>query len=198
MKRWIPIVFLLVAATVSAQGSVPFREIRVSWTKGTPRVSFSAKDLADERVRKELESALRKRLVVTVSARPSGSGRTIVRRQFSCDVTRDLWDDGYLVRIASRTDRLSTLDAALNRCLVVKGLFVGDDAERFAPYQGTEIFFLVTAEFNPISEKQCRELIGPGGGDDPIGPITMSIVRRRICRAERTVQFRGKDVEVPK
>ncbi|MGB5811502.1 MAG: hypothetical protein WBG86_13270 [Polyangiales bacterium] len=174
------------------------REIGVSWARGAPRVSFSAKDLADERVRKELQSALRKRFVVTVAAKVSGSGRTIVERQFGCDATRDLWEEGYLVRIANRTERFLTLDEALNRCLVVQGLFVGDDSARYSPYQGQEIYFSVVAEFNPISDKQCRELIGPSGGDDPIGPITVSIVRRRICRAERTVQFRGKNIEVPK
>lgn len=184
------------ASSASAQSDLPLRDVQVQWSRGSPKVSFSAKDLADERVRKELESALRKRLVVTVAAHPAGSSRTIVHRQFGCDVTHDLWEDGYLVRIGSRTERLPTLNKALDRCLVVRGLFVGEPT-RYANYKGQEIYFSITAEFNPISEKQCRELIRPSGNSDAVAPITVSIVRRRICKSERTVVFRGKNVKVP-
>ncbi len=185
------------AANASAQADLALRDVQVVWSRGAPKVSFSAKDLADERVRQELRSALRKRLVVTVSAHPRGSGRTIVRRQFGCDVTHDLWEDGYLVRIGNQTERLRSLAEALDRCLVVQGLFVGEP-KRYESYKGKEIYFSIGAEFNPISKKQCRELIRPTGNDDPVGPITVTLVRRRICQAERTIRFRGKDVKVPK
>ncbi|MEM8609164.1 MAG: hypothetical protein AAGF92_18830 [Myxococcota bacterium] len=198
MRILVPILVWLLTASAGAQGKVDQRDIRVSWARGTPSVSFSAKHLADEKVRKELQSALRKRIVVTVTARSSQSNRTIVQRQFGCDVTRDLWEDGYLVRIANRTERFPSLERAINRCLVVRGLFVGDDPSRYEPFRGNEVFFTVMAEFNPISEKQCRELIRPTGSDDAVGPITVSIVRRRICEAERRIEFRGTDVEVPK
>ncbi len=196
MKYWLAALVWLMAESASAQSGLPLRDVRVVWSRGAPKVSFSAKDLADERVRKELQSALRKRLVVTVAAHVGGSARTIVRRQFGCDVTHDLWEDGYLVRIGNRTERLPTLEKALDRCLVVKGLFVGEP-NRYESYKGEEIFFSVEAEFNPISEKQCRELIRPSGNSDAVGPITVSIVRRRICKAERKVLFRGKNVKVP-
>jgi hypothetical protein len=159
-------------------------------------VSFSAKDLADERVRQELSSGLRKRLVVTVGSHLKGSNRRMTVRQFGCDVTLDLWDDGYLVRIGTKSERLDTLDGALNRCLAVEGLFAGEP-KSYEPQKGKEMYFVVKAEFNPISKKQCRELIRPTSGGDPIGPITVNIVRRRICRAERTIEFRSEYVRVP-
>ncbi len=196
MKYWLAACVWLIASSASAQSNLPLRDVQVRWARGAPKVSFSAKDLADERVRNELQSALRKRLVVTVTAHPSGSGRTIVRRQFGCDVTHDLWEDGYLVRIANQTERLPSLEKALDRCLVVRGLFVGEP-QRYESYKGKEIYFSVEAEFNPISEKQCRELIRPTGNDDAVGPITVSIVRRRICQAEKTVRFRAKNIRVP-
>ncbi len=194
--RYALIACLWLFAVVAAAQTSSERDVAVTWSRGAPKVSFSAKDLADAKVRKELESALRKRIVITVSAQVGGSGRTIVTRQFGCDVTRDLWEDGYLVRIGTRTERLSTLDKALDRCLVVEGLFVGEPP-KYESYRGKQIFFSVRAEFNPISDKQCRELIQPSGSDDPIGPITVSIVRRRICQAERTVLFRSAEVRVP-
>lgn len=183
----------------SSTGAQPLRDVEVQWYRGQPRVSFSAKDLADERVRSELQSALRKRLVITVAAHVSGTGRVIEARRFDCFVTRDLWEDGYLVRTGGRTERMPTLDKALDRCLVVKGLFVHSERNpgRYGAYRGKKIYFSVRAEFNPISKKQCRELIRPSGNDDAVGPITVSIVRRRICQAERTVVFRSKEFEVP-
>ena len=196
MRIWLPALFLVAAAVAFAQVHLPAREFEVKWDRGAPRVSFSAKDLADERVRRELSSGLRKRLLINVSAHFKGSNWRIAQRTFGCDVTRDLWEDGFLVRIGGRSERLKSLGQVLDRCLAVEGLFVGEP-KNYEPNKGKEIYFFVLAEFNPISKKQCSELIRPTSGDDPVGPITVNIVRRRICRAERTVEFRSEFVRVP-
>lgn len=187
---------LLLAAVAYGQSQLPLRDLEVTWSRGAAKVSFSAKDLADERVRRELSSGLRKRLVVTVGAHLNGSNWRMGVRQFGCDVTRDLWEDGYLVRIGDRSERFKTLDQVLDRCLVVKGLFVGEP-QSYEQQKGKSIYFAVRAEFNPISKKQCRELIPATSGDDPVGPISVSIVRRRICKAERRIDFRSELLEVP-
>lgn len=187
---------MLTAAIAYAQSQLPMHEFGVTWSRDVPTVSFSAIHLADESVRQELSSGLRKRIVVTVRSHLKGSGSQISVRQFGCDVTRDLWDEGYLVRIGTRSERFKTLEQVLGRCLVVERLFVGEPLQ-YERYRRSEIYFAVLAEFNPISKKQCRELIRPTSGDDAIGPITVNIVRRRICRAERTVEFRSQDLKVP-
>ncbi len=184
------------AAAVYAQAELPVRDFGVIWARGAPKVSFSAKDLADARVREQLSSGLRKRLVVTVGSHLRSSNWQMAVREFGCDVTRDLWEDGYLVRIDTRTERFKTLEDVLDRCLMVEGLFAGEP-KSFEPHRGKEIYFVVQAEFNPISKKQCRELIRPTSGEDPIGPITVNIVRRRICQAERRVEFRSAYSRVP-
>jgi hypothetical protein len=196
VRYWIPTLVWLAAAVAYAQSGLPVRDVRVEWDRGSAKVSFSAKDLVDESVRRELSSGLRKRLLVRVSAHFRSSNREMAVRQFSCDVTRDLWEDGYVVRIGKQSRRFETLDEVLNHCLLIKGLFVGEP-QRYEDHSGREIYFQVRAEFNPISKAQCRELIRPSSGDDPMGPITVSIVRRRICRAERTVEFRSDFVRVP-
>lgn len=196
MRYGVAALVLLTATVAFAQSQLPARDFGVAWSRGAPKVSFSAKDLADERVREELSSGLRKRLVVTVSSHLRSSNWRMAVRQFGCDVTLDLWGDDYLVRIGSRTERLGTLDAVLDRCLSVQGLFAGEP-KSFDPQKGREIYFAVKAEFNPISKKQCSELIRPTTGDDPVGPITVNIVRRRICRSERTVEFRSEYLKVP-
>lgn len=187
---------LLIAAVAYGQSQLPVRDFGVTWSSGAAKVSFSAKDLADERARRELSSGLRKRLVVTVGAHLNGSNWRMGVRQFGCDVTRDLWEDGYLVRIGDQSERFKTLEQVLDRCLVVRGLFVGDP-ESYELQKGKDIYFSVRAEFNPISKKQCSQLIQPSTGDAPVGPISVNIVRRRICKAERTVDFRSPLVKVP-
>lgn len=194
MRYWLPALVLLVAAVAAAK--LEPRDVEVVWTRGTPKVSFSAKDLVDDRVRIELASGLRKRIVVTVASHLKSSNWRIAVRQFGCDVTRDLWEDGYLVRIGAQSERLKTLDEVLDRCLKVDGLFVGEP-KSYEPLAGREIYFSIKAEFNPISKKQCRELIRPSSADEPVGPITVNIVRRRICKAERTVRFRSEVLKVP-
>jgi hypothetical protein len=196
VRYWFAALVLLTATVAFAQSQLPARDFGVAWSRGAPKVSFSAKDLADERVREELSSGLRKRLVVTVSSHLKSSNWQMSVRQFGCDVTLDLWGDDYLVRIGSRTERLGTLDAVLDRCLLVQGLFAGEP-KSFDPQKGREIYFAVKAEFNPISKKQCSELIRPTSGGDAVGPITVNIVRRRICRSERTVEFRSEYLRVP-
>lgn len=197
MKRCIVVIALLCCAVASAQLHLPTREMKIVWDRGAPKVSFSAQDLVDERVRRELSSGLRKRLMISVSSHFKGSKKQLASRRFGCDVTRDLWEDGYLVRIGTQTHRFRTLDGVLDHCLSIKGLFVGEP-ESYEAREGRGIYFFVRAEFNPISKKQCRELIRPTSGNDPVGPITVNIVRRQICRAERTVEFRSEDIEVPK
>jgi hypothetical protein len=196
VRYWVAALIWLFAALAYAQARLPVREVEVEWDRGSPKVSFSAKDLADEGVRRELSSGLRKRLLVRVSAHLGSSNRHLAVRQFTCDVTRDLWEDGYVVRVGNQSQRFKTLDEALTHCLSVKGLFVGEP-KRYEQSKGREIYFYVRAEFNPISKAQCQELIRPASGEDPVGPITVSIVRRRICQPERTLEFRSDFVEVP-
>jgi hypothetical protein len=197
VRRWLVALALLTTAVAYAQSHLPARDMRVVWDRGAPKVSFSAKDLADERVRRELSGGLRKRLVVDVSSHLKGSNYRLAYRTFSCDVTRDLWEDGYLVRIGTKSMRFKTLEQVLDHCLAVEGLFVGEP-KQYVQQAGREIYFFVRGEFNPISKKQCRELIRPTSGSDPVGPITMSIVRRRICQAERDVEFRSNFSKVPR
>ncbi len=196
MRLWLAALVLLTATVAYAQSQLPQRDFGVTWSRGAPKVSFSAKDLADARVRQELSSGLRKRLVVTVSSHLKSSNWQMAVRQFGCDVTLDLWDDDYLVRIGSRSERLDTLEQVLDRCLSVQGLFAGEP-KSYEPQKGREMYFVVKVEFNPISKKQCSELIRPTSGNDPVGPITINIVRRRICRADRTVEFRSEALKVP-
>lgn len=196
MRLWLAALVLLTATVAYAQSQLPQRDFGVTWSRGAPKVSFSAKDLADARVRQELSSGLRKRLVVTVSSHLKSSNWQMAVRQFGCDVTLDLWDDDYLVRIGSHSERLDTLEQVLDRCLSVQGLFAGEP-KSYEPQKGREMYFVVKAEFNPISKKQCSELIRPTSGNDPVGPITINIVRRRICRADGTVEFRSEALKVP-
>lgn len=195
LARALVVALVLVAVTV-ALAQLKERPIQVQWVDGRPRVSFSVKDLVDDSLRKELSSGLKKRMVITVQAFASGSNAIIGTRQFACEVTYDLWDDGYRVHIGRRTEKLPTQAKVLQRCLDVKGLLVGE-AEQFDRHKGRKIYFAIRAEFNPISPGRCHELLKSGPGVDPIGPVVVNIVRRRICAAQKSLEFRSKERQVP-
>ncbi len=199
MRRLVTIAALCivaVCATAYAQAKLAQRIFQVQWSDGRPTVSFSAIDLADDKVRSKLSGGLKKNIVVRVQAYVHGNNALIRSREFNCAVTYDLWDDGYIVKLGRRTEKLRSEDAVIKRCLQVEDLIVGD-AKAFKRHKGREIYFAVRAEFNPISTKRCRELLRSGPGDDPVGPIVVNIVRRRVCGAESTLEFRSQTLVVP-
>ena len=55
----------------------------------------------------------------------AAGGPPVVKAALGYDITKDLWEDGYLVRIGARGERFKTLDQVLDHCLSVSGLFVG-------------------------------------------------------------------------
>jgi hypothetical protein len=181
----------------AAWAGITERPVEARFRAGVPHVSFSARDLEDPKVRRALESGLGKQLVVTVQAYPSGGEQAIASATHACRVTFDLWEEDYVVRIGNQHERLPSLDAVLSRCLEVRALPIGT-ANEFRPYAGKRVFFAVRAEFNPISRARCHGLLRSPGSADPIGPVVVNIVRREICRAEKAIEFRSADVEVPK
>lgn len=185
------------ALAALALARMPERPMRVEFHEGAPRVSFSARELEDAKVRRALESGLAKQLVVTVQAFPSGGETAIATATRACRVTFDLWEEDFVVRVDQRHERVDSLERVLARCLDVRELPVGR-ASDFARYAGKRVFFAVRAEFNPVSRARCHGLLRSPGSSDPIGPVVVNIVRREICRAEKALEFRSADVEVPR
>jgi len=175
---------------------MPRRRIGVHWYQGVPHVWFSARDLVSPRIRQELQSGLRKRLVMTIQAFREGGGAPLATREIACGVYWDVWQEVYRVRVGGRLREEPDLEGALERCLVARRLPIGD-AEDYAPHRERSIYFAVRAEFNPISRRQCRDLLRPSQGDHPIGPVVINIVRRQICQAERAIQFRSPPGPIP-
>jgi len=190
---WLLLASLAFASVALAK--IPERAMKVEFERGVPRVSFSARELEDASVRRALESGLAKHLVITVQSFPSRSDRALATATQTCRVTFDLWEEDFVVRIGNQHERLPTLAAVLSRCLEVVRLPVGV-ASDYAP--GARVFFAVRAEFNPISRDRCHGLLRSPGSADPIGPVVVNIVRREICRAEKAIEFRSPDVEVPR
>lgn len=187
--------FVLISSVAAAQ-SLGVRTTGVVWVGGAPRLSVSAADLANARVRDELSDGLQKRIVLTVQAFRIGASRPVVSEERQCLVTYDLWEEAYVVRRGRRTELARNVDGVVRRCLVLVNHPLGAP-EAWARHRGSDVFFAVRAEFNPISRRRCRQLLRPTGGDDPIGPIVVNIVRREICRAERAIDFRSPPVRVP-
>lgn len=186
---------LLFTAGAAAQ-NLATRRIGIEWDQGVPRVSVSVSDLVDARARRALESGLQKRLIMTVQAYEAGGSRPFATTTVTCAATYDLWEESYIVRIGRRSERHTSIDAVLQRCLVARNLSVGR-AEDWRSRRGRRVYFAVRAEFNPISASRCTALLRPSTTDGPIGPIVVNIVRREICAAERAVDFRSQEVTAP-
>lgn len=196
MKRIFALLVTLAIASV-AVAQLQSRRVGVAWRRGTPAIEVSLEDLANERVREELRSGLRKRIVVTAQAFTVDGSRLIATRNFQCAVTYDLWQERFSVEIGSRVELFPTLSSVIDRCLNIDGMPVGR-GEHYASLSGEAIYFAVRASFDPIEPARCRELLrSSGGSSDPIGPIVINIVRRDICSAERSVEVRSQEVRVP-
>ncbi len=187
---------LVAGPLAEAQSGLARRDVRVGWSGGAPHLTVSLVDLADARVRRSLASGLRKTIVVTVQAYREGSDRLIAHRQETCSVTYDLWEDNYIVRMGRNTAMHRNVPTVLEACLSLRRLRIGDAAP-YAAARGGRIYFAFRAEFNPIGQSRCRRLLGNAGSDDPIGPVVVNIVRREICQAERSIDFRSQAVTVP-
>jgi hypothetical protein len=187
---------LLVASSAFAQGTLPERRVDVSFRGGDLHVGFSARDLVDESVRRSLASGLTKHFVLTVQTYQRNSTTPFSTRQLRCAVTYDLWQEAYVVSRGRRREVVATADLAIARCLLVQNASIADVAV-IAAHRGREIFVAVRAEFNPISGGACARSLRRPGGDDPLGPVVVNIVRREICQAERASNFRSSYVRVP-
>lgn len=195
-RTFVVVLGLALLSTV-ALAQLRTRRVGVHWENGVPQVSVGLRDLVSRRVRRELQSGLRKRIVVTAQAYRVGNSRALATRTFSCAVTYDLWQESYVVRIGSRSETFQELRQVVDRCLSIRGLPVGR-ADQYENVHGRDIFFAVRAEFDPIDPIRCREMLrSSGGGGDPIGPIVVNIVRRDICQADRVVEFRSPVVTCP-
>jgi len=187
---------LLLAGTALAQHDLPVRPMNVQWSAGVPRLAFSATQLVDAEVRRDLGSGLQKTIVVTVQAFPERGTSPVATRQYACAVTYDLWQDAYVLRMGRHTTTESRVEAVVRGCLQAENLTVGS-ASDFVDVRGESIYFAVRAEFNPISGRRCRELLRSSGSDAPLGPLVINIVRREICQAQRAIDFRSSPVTVP-
>lgn len=187
---------LLLVATAAAQSRLPERAVTVTAQTSIVRASFGVRDLADAHVRRALASGLQKRFVTTVQLFRVGSSSPVATRSLTCLITYDLWEEAYVVRRGRRTEVLTGVESALERCLVVQNASVAEGPELGALH-GQSAFLAVRAEFNPISPSACARSLRRPGSDDPLGPAVVNIVRREICQAERAVDFRSQTFRVP-
>ena len=142
----------------------------IRWREGVPNVHFSAADLADERVRRKLESGLPQTLVMRIYGyREDGQPLSVTAR--SCRVTFDLWEEVYRVEVqdgaSDRSETHGAIDAVLRRCLVADHLPVGR-ASDYGSVRGRAVYFAVLIELNPLSSDTVhrlrRWLARPAGG----------------------------------
>lgn len=198
----------LTCATAQAQG-VSNRTLGVHWSQTTPKLYFSARDIASRSVREKLQSGLPQTLNTQVYAFEVGKKKPIAVYVRSCRVVLDLWEESYRVHVEEagtpRTLVVRNLEQALSRCVVVRGSAVGRPRE-YQALRGREVYFAVLVEFNPISDAAVKRIrrwlsrpAGTTAGNEAFfGSFVSLFVNNRIGTAERVLRFRSQHMRVPR
>ena len=197
MRRLVQLALLGVLFGLSVEVHADSSEeesIKVRWRQGVAALSFSLDALVDDEVREQLKTGLKKRFAITASAHRKGTRRPIASRRVERTITYDLWDEAYIVR-AEPKGRFASMNQAIARCLKFKDLHVGT-REDYASRSGQQIYFTVRGEYNPVSKQQCRALVRPGASADPLAPLVVNLVHRKICVAERMRDLPASNVLV--
>jgi len=194
-------------ALAQALGSVPVREISVTWN-GVPQVSFSLRDFVDDGVVAKLQSGLPQTLTTRLLVYRDFTSDPLAAALVSCRVVYDLWEGGYRIEreteTGARTLNVKTVDAVITHCLTFLNHRIGD-TEAFQRVRGSEIYLGVVTELNPLSrdavQRIRRWLARPAGselsGNAFFGTFVSIFVGRKLGSAERTLSFRSTPSGVP-
>jgi hypothetical protein len=208
MRALLTLALLLLVTPVHAQDArVRTRRVGAHWRDGVPHVDFSARDLADERLRERLSSGLPETLLMRVYAYRPGANAPLAVAPLSCTVTFDIWEEVYSVLVqdagTDRTETYDDLDGVLSRCLRAQRMPVGRAGDY--PAGADNVYFAVLVELNPLTpdtvHRMRRWLARPAsggrvGGDAFFGSFVSLFVNRQIGSAERTLRFRSQDIAV--
>ena len=173
------------------------RRFEVRWRDGSPRISFDARDLADARAREDIDGGIARRIRVTTQAFAEGRSTPIATRTFDCQIRSGVWQRGYFVRLGNREYSFEHINGAIARCLRVSDLRVGT-ADDYRSARSEEIYFAVRAEYRPMTAEQCRQMLrSSASGGGALNGLVVNIMQRRICRADRAVDFRSQLLRCP-
>lgn len=196
----------------AGQEPVPVRRLGVGFSdEGVPRLTFSARDLADRPgVRAKLGNGLRQTVLMRAWARAADGGRTIALAARMCRITYDLWEEAWRVERrdpgGEATLRADGLAAVLDACVVARGFPVGTPSV-WRRQSGRRVYFAVLFELNPLSQATVRRirrwLTQPGGGggldrgEAFFGSFVALFVDRKVSGSEAELRFRSQEVPVP-
>jgi hypothetical protein len=187
--------------------SAPLRPAVYSWDDkvrpGTSwlRARFDYKDAFDANLTKKLSSGFRNFIVMRAYVFQDGVKEPIALAVHSCQVTYDLWDDIYRVKVndtSAPERRLPkvNVEGVLRECGEVRDLPIVD---RALLKKGTQHFLGVLVEVNPISPDLEQQIVQwvqrPAGSTsisagDALFSQAVGIFVRQLGTADRTMSFR--------
>jgi hypothetical protein len=165
------------------------------------RARFDYKDAFDADLAKKLSSGFRNFIVMRAYVFQEGVKEPIALAVHSCQVTYDLWDDIYRVRVndtgaAERRLPKVNVEGVLRECAEAHDLLIVDRAllKRGAPH-----FLGVLVEVNPISPDLEQQIVQwvqrPAGSTgiaagDALFSQAVGVFVRQLGTADRTLTFR--------
>jgi hypothetical protein len=165
------------------------------------RAKFEYKDAFDEGATKKLSSGFRNFIVMRAYVFQDGVKEPVALAVHSCEVTYDLWEDIYRVKVndSGATERRVpkvNVDGVLRECAEARDFPIVD---RGLLKKGAAHFLGVLVEVNPISPALEQQIVQwvqrPAGSNgisagDALFSQAVGIFVRQLGTADRTLSFR--------
>ncbi len=167
-------------------------------------LSFSLSDLFDQRSEQELDSGLPTRVALRIALYREGGSMPVQASVRTCEVTYDLWDEVYRVRIRDeRQDRPRDMETASRRDAIRLCTVLRNHRINVRGLQAGRFRIDVVAELNPVSPEVLEGLRswlkGRAGADafgsegrSMFGSFVAIFISRRLGDADRTIRFRSE------
>jgi len=189
-------------ARPTAPAELPVRDANLAWDSGLLRATFSFKDVLDPAVRQKLSSGPASTIAMRAYVFREGETTPVMLAVQTCQVSYDLWEDVYQVRLTNASG--STLRPVANLGGVERTCTTAQDlpiATRASLRVGVSHFLAVIVDVNPVSEDvraQMRQWMQRPVGAAEVGPgdalfsAFVLLLFRDVGGSDRTVQFRTR------
>jgi hypothetical protein len=187
-------------AQPSRPEQLPQRQANFAWDKTLLRASFSYRDAIDRTLAEKLSNGLTQTIVMRAYVIEEGKTEPVALAVRTCNVTYDLWEEVYRIKISStgadRNTAAINPEGVLRQCAEARDLPIVDKALLRA---GKPHFLGVIVEVNPISPQmleQIRRWVARPTGSTGIAPgdalfgSFVGIFVRQIGTSDRTLRFR--------
>jgi hypothetical protein len=189
-------------ARPTAPGELPVRQANFAWDHDLLRATFSFSDILDPAVREKLSSGPASTIAMRAYVFKEGDANPVMLAVQTCQVSYELWDEVYQVRLTTRAGTtqqpVANIGGVERMCARAQDLVV---SSRASLTPGASYFLAVIVDVNPVSEEvrsQMRQWMQRPVGAAEVGPgdalfsAFVLLLFRDAGGSDRTLQFRTR------